>query len=215
MARVRVYIACSLDGFIAAPHDDISWLEQPRPDWAPMAAGAWGAVESDAASFEDFTAHVGAMLMGRRTFDVVDRMDIEWPYGDMPILVATTRPLHDPPATVTATSGPIANLIDEALTLAGGKDVYLDGGQMIRQALDEGLVDEMTVTLHPTVLGAGHALFAGATRRHPITVTDVRRYGDGMVQLVLVPAREPVDDSPVPPDGGPADAPAEPPYGLA
>lgn len=180
-----------------------------------MATGPWADAAPDALGFEEFTADVGAMLMGRRTFDVVHGMDLAWPYGDLPILVATGRPLTHAPATVTPASAPIANLVAEALALADGKDVYVDGGSVIRQALDAGLVDQMVVTLHPTILGAGHPLFAGAEQRHHITVTDVRRYGDGMVQLTLEPAREPRDDRPVPEDGGPADAPAEPPYGLA
>ncbi|WP_144276184.1 dihydrofolate reductase family protein [Demequina sp. NBRC 110053] len=215
MGRIRVFIASSLDGFIAGPHDDIAWLEAPRPEWAPMAGGAWASAPSDALDFDGFMADVGAMLMGRGTYDVVRAMGGSWPYGDTPILVATGRPLTDAPPTVTVASAPIANLIEEARTLAEGKDVYVDGGSIIRQALDADLIDEMTVTLHPTVLGAGHALFAGAEHRRHITVTDVRRYGDGMVQLTLVPAREPRDARPVPEDGGPAEAPVEPPKGLA
>lgn len=215
MGRVRVFIASSIDGFIAGPHDDIAWLEAPRPPWAPMASGSWAGAPDDALGFEGFMADVGAILMGRRTFDVVSAMGGDWLYGDTPMLVATGRPLDGAPATVTSASAPIANLIDEALALAGGKDVYVDGGTMVRQALDAQLIDEMIVTLHPTVLGAGHPLFAGAEQRHHITVTDVRRYGDGMVQLTLVPAREPRDERPVPEGGGPADAGAELPNGLA
>ncbi|WP_159450075.1 dihydrofolate reductase family protein [Demequina sp. NBRC 110056] len=217
MGRVRVYIASSLDGFIAGPHDDIAWLEAPRPAWAPMAAGPWADAEPDALGFEGFMADVGAMLMGRRTYDVVSAMGGEWPYGNTPILVATGRPLPDAPATVTGASAPIANLLDEARTLAAGRDVYLDGGSVIRQALDADLIDELTVTLHPTVLGSGHPLFAGVEHRRHITVTDVRRYGDGMVQLTLTPARPPRDASPVPEGGGPArdQDPGEPPLGLA
>lgn len=216
MGRVRAYIASSIDGFIAGPHDELDWLEAPRPTWAPMAGGAWKSHPADALGYEDFFADVGAMLMGRRTYDVVSRLDIDWPYGETPILVATERPLDGAPPSVRAASGPIANLVAEALEAANGDDVYIDGGSMIRQALDEGLIDELIVTLHPTVLGAGRPLFAGSDRRHHITVTDVRRYGDGMVQLTMTPATAPRDESPVPDGGGPAtDAGGEPPLGLA
>ncbi|MFW7415710.1 dihydrofolate reductase family protein [Demequina sp. SO4-18] len=216
MGRVRAYIASSLDGFIAGPHDDIGWLEAARPEWAPMASGSWADHADDAVSYEAFMTDVGAMLMGRRTFDVVSHFDIDWPYGDLPIIVATGRPLDIAPPTVRPASAPIANLIAEARDAAGDKDVYVDGGSIIRQGLDEGLIDEMIVTIHPTVIGSGRSLFAGAEHRHHITVADVRRYGDGMVQLTLVPAREPRDESPVPDGGGPAaDAGAEPPLGLA
>ncbi|MFN3865186.1 MAG: dihydrofolate reductase family protein [Demequina sp.] len=216
MGRVRAYIASSLDGFIAGPRDEIDWLEAPRPVWAPMATGVWAQHSADALGYDAFIAEVGAMLMGRRTYDVVSAFDVDWPYGDLPIIVATGRPLEVAPPTVRPGSAPIANLVAEARDAAGDKDVYIDGGSVIRQALDAGLIDEMTVTVHPTVLGAGRPLFAGAERRHHITVTDVRRYGDGMVQLTLVPAREPRDESPVPEGGGPAaDAGGQPPLGLA
>ncbi|WP_083966910.1 dihydrofolate reductase family protein [Demequina globuliformis] len=211
MGEVKVYCAMSVDGFLAGPGDDISWLEADRPSWAPMAAGEWAAVDADAITFADFYAGVGAILMGRRTFDVVHGMN-EWFYGDMPILIATGRPLAQARSTVSSASAPIANLVAEAQELAGDKHVYIDGGSVIRQALDAKLIDEMIVTIHPTILGAGHPLFAGAEQRHAVTVTDVRRYGDGMVQVTMRAAREPEDRSPIPEDGGPAE---ETPYGLA
>lgn len=211
MGEVKVYCAMSVDGFLAGPGDDLSWLEADRPVWAPMAADAWAQHDSDGVTFADFFAGVGAILMGRRTFDVVHGMN-EWFYGDMPILIATGRPLPESRPTVRAASAPIANLVAEAQELAGDKDVYVDGGSVIRQALDAELIDEMIVTIHPTILGAGHPLFAGAEQQHSVTVTDVRRYGDGMVQVTMRPARAPEDPSPVPEDGGPAE---ETPYGLA
>ncbi len=208
MSRVLVYCAMSLDGFIAGPRDDIAWLEAPRPAWAPMADGRWADASVDGIDYDDFFSGIGAMLMGRRTFDVVHSMG-QWFYGDTPVIVATGRPLPtdaNMPPTVAAGSAPIANLVAEAKEAAGDKDVYLDGGSLIRQALDAELVDEMIVTLHPTILGAGHPLFAGVDRRHMVTVSEVRRFGEGMVQLRMRPARAPRDDSPLPEQGGPAGA---------
>ena len=75
MSRVLVFIASSLDGFIAGPNDEIDWL--------PSDAGQ---VED---TFSPFFGQVGAMLMGRRTFDMVETFQ-EWPYGTTPVLVATS-----------------------------------------------------------------------------------------------------------------------------
>ena len=77
--KVRVFIACSLNGFIAGPNDELDWLEGP-----------------DAAedTFTPFFKGIGAMLMGRRTYDVVSSFEGDWPYGDTPIIVATNRPLQ-------------------------------------------------------------------------------------------------------------------------
>jgi dihydrofolate reductase len=66
--------------------------------------------------------------------------------------------------------GPIEALIAQARVAAGDKDVYVDGGDVIRQALDAGLVDELTVSIVPIVLGRGAPLFAGAKRRHPLVL---------------------------------------------
>jgi dihydrofolate reductase len=149
--RVRVFIAASLDGFIAGPDDDLSWLPPPEEDDHGYAA---------------FMADVGALLMGRRTHDVVAGFTGAWPYGERPVLVATRRPLTPRAPTVRAVSGTIAAMVAEARAAADGRDVYLDGGDLIRQTLDAGLVDELIVSIIPVVLGAGHPLFAGVGRPH-------------------------------------------------
>lgn len=155
--RVRVFIASSLDGFIAGPNDDLSWLPAP---------------EGDDHGYAAFMAEVGALLMGRRTHDVVAGFAGEWPYGDKPVLVATRRALAAKSPTVRAVTGTIAGMVAEALETAGGRDVYLDGGDLIRQALDAGLIDELIVSVIPVVLGAGIPLFAGVTRVHALELVN-------------------------------------------
>jgi dihydrofolate reductase len=172
--KVRVYIAMSLDGFIAGPNDELDWLGDPTPD-GELPAGVLG--------FDAFMADVGAMVMGRRTYDAVRGMGPAWFYGDTPVLVATHRPLAGDLPTVRAVSGDIGALLDEALTVAAGKDVYVDGGATIRAAMEAGRVDDLVVTVVPTVLGAGKPLFAGLSRRYPLEILSHRDYGRGMVQL--------------------------------
>lgn len=78
------------------------------------------------------------MLMGRRTYDVASGFEGEWPYGETPVLVATTRPLSPVHKSVSAMSGTLEELVARARELAGARDVYLDGGVLIRLALDAG-----------------------------------------------------------------------------
>jgi dihydrofolate reductase len=170
--RVRVFIACSLDGFIAGPNDELDWLEGPK-----------GAEDT----FTPFMAQVGAMLMGRRTYDVVQGLEGAWPYGDMPVLVATHRPLQAAHDSVRAVSGTIADLVARAKQVARDKDVYLDGGDLIRRALDATLIDEMTVTLIPIILGTGLPLFAGTARRHALELINERSIGGSLVELTYRP----------------------------
>lgn len=168
--RVRVFIACSLDGFIAGDDDDLSWLPPP-----PAEGGDF--------NYSAFMSEVGCLLMGRATYRVVEAFPV-WPYP-VPVLVATTQPLTPKAPTVRAVRGDIGALLDEALAVAAGKDVYLDGGNMIRQALDVGRVDELTISIVPTILGRGAALFAGA-QRNALEVVEVRPFAT-LTQLVLRP----------------------------
>jgi dihydrofolate reductase len=187
--RVRVYIACSLDGFIADVHNRLDWLTAPRAERAPLASGNWAERAADALEYDDFMVDVGCILMGRRTYDVVRGFG-DWPYGDTPVIVATSRPLDRAPTTVTTASAPIKNLIAEAHLAAAGKDVYLDGGNLIRQALDADHIDQLIVTQVPTVLGRGHALFAGTDNPRELTITDTLKFAEGMVQLHLMPVHD-------------------------
>lgn len=169
--RVRVFIASSLDGFIAGLDDDLSWLPQPSSE--PGRDFGYGA----------FMAEVGALLMGRRTLDVVLGLAGEWPYGERPMLIATHRDLPPGPASLRAVTGPITELVASALAAANGRDVYIDGGALIRQALDAELIDELIVTLIPVILGAGIPLFAGAQHRHALELVDHAAFEGGLVQL--------------------------------
>jgi dihydrofolate reductase len=180
MPRVCVFIACSLDGFIAGPDGDLSWLPQP-----PEGSGddyGWG----------DFISGIGCILMGRGTYDTVAAMDVAWPHTELDTIVATNRPLAAAPPRVTSEGGTIEELIAVAKQRAAPRHVYLDGGKLIRQALDKTLIDELVVTVCPTILGAGSPLFAGAKRRHALRLKSHRELVGGVVQLTYVPSANPL-----------------------
>jgi dihydrofolate reductase len=175
MARVRVFVGASLDGFIAGPSDELDWL---------------GVGEGEPPNtFAAFYAQIGAVLMGRRTYDIVCGFEAPWMYGATPLLVPTHRPMTPKQPSVRAVSGSIEELVEQARQAAGDRDVYVDGGIVIRSALDAGLVDEITVTVVPMVLGAGVPLFAGAARRHPLELVSHRTVGSAAVELVYHPRK--------------------------
>lgn len=174
--RVRVYLACSLDGFIAGPDHELDWLHAPYPADERLRP------DPRALRFDTFLAQIGSMLMGRATYDVVAGLGVEWPYGEIPVHVATRRPLDPLTPTVRAVKGDIVDLIADARAAAGERDVYLDGGDLVRQGLAAGLVDEMTLTLVPVLLGDGVRLFDGVDRT-TVQFTDHRTYDGGLVQL--------------------------------
>lgn len=176
MSRVRVYMAMSLDGFIAGPHHELDWLELDRSAPGDLPPSP------EALRFDAFMAEVGAMLMGRGTFDVVQRF-ATWPYGPTPVVVATRRPVDAPVATVHVASGDVAALVAQARALADGRDVYVDGGDVVRQALAADLVDELCITLVPVLLGAGIRLFDTLPRSIDLQFLSHHTYDGGMVQL--------------------------------
>ncbi len=181
--RIRVYIATSLDGFIAGPDDDLSWLT------GETAANPGGPTDPEALTFDEFIDDVGALLMGRRTFDVVQGMDW-WGYGERPVLVATHRPLRGPlRPSVVAVSGSIDEMLTAAKEAAGERDVYLDGGDLIRQAAIADRIDDLTITVAPIALGAGHPLFAGLEKPYPLEILSHRTFEGGMVQIRARPRR--------------------------
>ncbi len=181
-SRVRVYLGCSLDGCIAGPDHDISFLNEPAPE--PSDASTEASATDGGLGFEDFMAQIGALLMGRRTYQVLLDYDA-WHYGDRPVLVATHHPL--PPAPqgghAVAVQGPIAQLVAEARAAAGDKDVYLDGGDLVRQGLDAGLVDELCLTFLPVVLGRGIRLWEGLQNRNDLRFEPPVIHGGRMVQV--------------------------------
>jgi dihydrofolate reductase len=168
MKRNHVFMAMSLDGFIAGPNDELDWLIRRE------------GVED---TFTPFFANIGALLMGRRSYDVISGFEGPWQYRSTPVLVATSRPLSPQRASVRAVSGSIESLLRQAQEFAKERDVYIDGGAIIRAALDAGLVDELTVTLVPIVLGTGIPLFTGVTRQHELELLGSRPIGGGLVQL--------------------------------
>ena len=173
MTRVVADISMSLDGFVTGPGADVAnglgiggepihaWVMQPDD------------VDTDV--LREATEMSGAVVMGRRLFDVVDGPDgwnDEMGYGaglaaTPPFFVVT----HSPPAQVrlglrfTFVTDGVAAAIEQARPAAGDKAVFImGGGDVIRQALDTGLVDELRIHLSPIVLGAGTPLFAGIGR---------------------------------------------------
>jgi dihydrofolate reductase len=167
VGRVRAFIACSLDGFLAGPDDDLAWLPESDPD--------------EDYGYSAFLAETDAILMGRGTYDVAAGFP-EWPYGKIPVFVATSRQLQHAAATVKAISGTPAKLLSTVRKKVKG-GIYLDGGTLIRAFLDAGALDELVVTIVPVVLGAGAPLLAGTIARHRLVPRETRTYASGLVQL--------------------------------
>jgi dihydrofolate reductase len=138
-----VFLGLSVDDFIARPDGDLSWLVSRGE-----AAGDAG--------FTPFMESVDALLMGRGSYQAIADQD-EWPYLGRPVhVLSSTLPAHvDPRITVHRD---VAAAVD-ALTNAGHRRVYVDGGRTTRTFLTAGLITEMTLSRVPVLIGQGTSLF--------------------------------------------------------
>lgn len=147
--KVVVNRAMSLDGFIAAPGDAMDWIfDFMAPD-----------------EFPEIAAATGALLAGRRTYEVGKRMRANEEGGfassdegyasTAPGFVLTHNPPDQPDPTTTFLSGDIGDAVATALDAAGGKDLEILGADVARQCLQRGLVDEILVYVIPVLLGEG------------------------------------------------------------
>lgn len=150
--KFSVFIATSVDGFIARTDGDVSWLHEFGP--------AEGEPHDDG-GFGEFMASVDAMVMGRNTFETVLGFDVPWPYGETPVMVLS-QALTEVPAELAATVSIEQGTPEEVaarLAEGGAGRVYLDGGRVIQSFLRAGLVHEITITRVPILLGRGIPLF--------------------------------------------------------
>jgi dihydrofolate reductase len=167
----RVFIAASLDGFIAKPDGSIDWLTGiPNPD-----GGDYG--------FGVFINGIDALVMGRNTYEAVKDFR-PWPYR-VPVYVLSTRL---PEGEMAGNRIRVINRRPEELVARlnsqGLKNLYIDGGRTIQAFLALDLIDEMTITTVPVLLGNGIPLFGDIHRqlefRHVNTIT----YANGFVKSV-------------------------------
>lgn len=163
---VTLFIATSLDGYIAGPDDDLSWL---------FTDADFG--------FSSFYSGVDTLIMGRGTYDVVRGMG-EWPYAAKRTIVVSRKvdlPIDVPGAELH--SGDLASLI-ERLDREERKNVWLvGGGELVRSFLEQGLLDRITVSMHPVLLGDGVPLFPGGFRRTLLALDNTEEFEGGLVQL--------------------------------
>jgi dihydrofolate reductase len=192
MPQTYANLSMSLDGYIAGPNvrvgngmgDDGDRLH----DW--MFAGKSG--EEIEAFFASQFTNVGAVIMGRTMFDV----GVE-PWGDEPVFhVPVFVVTHRPAASIEKAGGTTYHFVTDGLAaafgrareVAGDRDILLDGGaDIVRQAFEAGVVDELRLHVVPIVFGAGTPLFLGGTR-WPAFATSGEVDAAGITHLTLRPA---------------------------
>lgn len=168
------FVGASLDGFISRTDGSIDWLNEAN---ALVPAG-------EDCGYAEFMNSVDVLVMGRNSFEQVLGFDA-WPYGDKPVVVLSSRPLTLPagiPPTVTTSSETPQKLVGR-LSAAGARHLYIDGGVTIQRFLAEGLIDEITITVIPILLGEGRRLFGPLDQDVRLKLVGTTAYDFGFVQL--------------------------------
>ncbi|MDQ1082687.1 MULTISPECIES: dihydrofolate reductase family protein [Microbacterium] len=172
--RGCVFIGTSLDGYIAKPDGDLSWLTTPEPRQHVTDGGT-----NPALVWESFFPTVDTLVMGRTTYETVLGFG-EWPFeGKRVIVLSSTLDTSD--------RADVARSVDEVgalLTESDAERVYVDGGQTIRASISRGLIDELTVSIAPILLGRGTRLFGELDRDVLLTLRGHHSTAsDGLVRI--------------------------------
>lgn len=172
MIKTVLYIATSLDGFIARPDGNIDWLTSiPSPQ-----EGDYG--------YAELLNSIGTTIMGRKTYEKIIGFGVDWPYIGLDSYVLTSdKALKiQSPETYLLTEN-IKDFITEIKTKTN-KDIWLiGGGQLIRSFINEGLLDKMIITVIPKIIGEGIPLFADNPKETNWKLIEAKPFDTGVVNL--------------------------------
>jgi dihydrofolate reductase len=167
--KATVYVATSLDGFIARPDGNIDWLGEPSNNGEDY-------------GYQKFIETVDFLVMGRNTYDKVLSFG-QWPYSKH-VVVLTNRPLtieDDLAKSVETMSGSPADIVDE-LSKRGAEHLYIDGGKTIQNFLNANLIQRIIITKIPVLLGEGIPLFGPLHKDIMLKHVETQTFADGNVQ---------------------------------
>lgn len=171
MRKVKLFIAMSLDGFIAKPNDDLSFLKVVERDGEDY-------------GYTAFSETVDTVILGRKTFDwVADQIGTDhYDDGEKKIYVIT-RSQRENTDNITFYSGALSSLVNE-LKAEKGKDIYCDGGgQVVNSLLKDDLIDEIILSVIPILVGDGTRLFEKGRPEHDLFLDSVKHFDSGLVQM--------------------------------
>ena len=179
--KCSVYIATSADGYIATHDGGVDWLHTAGNPKANMG------VNPDM-GFGDFVNSVDCMIMGRKCMEMISSMNLapeQWPYGEIPI-IALSNSVMEPPdnlrGKVEMFSGDIPDLVKK-LEGKGYSHAYIDGGSTITSFLNLKLINEMTITKAPILLGGGISLFGKLTDSIKLENSEAIAFPNDFVQI--------------------------------
>lgn len=167
--KVILYIAASLDGYIAKPNDDLSFLSIVQQ-------------EGEDYGYLDFVNSVDTVILGRKTYDWVMTQVPEFPHADKNtfIITRTARPTI---GKINFYTGELKGLISK-LKAEQGKNIFIDGGaEIVNELLNEKLIDEFIISIIPILVGNGTRLFKDGRPEQILELVSTKQFDKGLTQL--------------------------------
>ncbi len=172
----KVFIATSLDGYIADRNGGLDWLSS---DWLESVPSD----DNTGMGYEPFVESIDALVMGRTTFETVVGFGVPWPYKK-PVFVLSNTMKEIPDShkdKAFLVKGELKEVL-EHIHEKGYYNLYIDGGTTVSSFLKEGLIDEMILTRIPILLGGGHPLFYELPKRVKFKLLESKVYKNQIVQ---------------------------------
>lgn len=167
--KTVLYIAMSLDGYIAKPNDDLDFLSLVNE-------------EGQTYGYTGFIQTVDTVILGRKTYDKILSYGISFPHADKQTFVITRTPRPDFD-NVTFYSRSLKELVTQ-LKEQAGKTIYIDGGaEVVNELMKENLIDEFIISIIPVFLGEGISLFKTGRPEETLELIYSSSYEKGLVQL--------------------------------
>lgn len=171
MRKLIIYIATSLDGYIAKPNDDLSFLKLVEK-------------EGEDYGYAEFTATIDTIILGRKTYDWVLKEigSSHYDNGDRNVYVITRTAKPNVGKTIFYT-GDLTELVQQ-LKSQSGKNIYCDGGaEIINELLKKDLIDEMIISVIPVLLGNGTRLFQEGRPEQQLELVNTKTFETGLIQM--------------------------------
>lgn len=171
MRKISLFIATSLDGYIAKPNDDLSFLKIVEK-------------EGEDYGYKEFTDTIDTLIIGRKTYDYVLKEigSSHYDNGQRDVYVITRTPKPNVRRTIFYT-GNLTDLV-EKLKSENGKNIYCDGGaEVINELLKNDLIDEFIISVVPVLLGSGTRLFKDGRPEQLLELVQVKTFETGLTQI--------------------------------
>lgn len=172
MPKIILYIATSIDGYIAKSDGNLDWLTQfPNPT-------------NEDYGYSELLSNCESIIVGSRTFTEISKFDIEWPYSNFKTYVISRQKNFEINTPNTELySGDLKGVINYLITNTSKNCWVVGGGKLVESLLNQNLIDEMIISIIPVLIGNGIPLFHKSSSESTWGLVNTKKYDSGVVTL--------------------------------